>query len=165
MRRFAFPAVVATIVVLAAPLIFAQPSLMSSTYLPMVFGRPTSTPTPTPFPTIGPTATPELPPPSFNNCQEDPAFGQAPNYPVRIVTVDKSAETVTLQNVSPDPINLDGWRMCSIKGNQQHPIGGPLAPNETKVFPGPEGLIWNNSESDPGALYDPEGRLVSYWPN
>jgi hypothetical protein len=62
-------------------------------------------------------------------------------------------------------VSLGGWVMCSVRGSQQHPIGGPLAPGETKVFPGPQGSIWSNGSPDPGALYDPEGRLVSYWPD
>ena len=114
-------------------------------------------------PTPMPAPVPQPPAPSFNNCQADPNAGQAPNYPIKIVTIDKGAEIVTLQNVSPEAVNLDGWRMCSITGNQQHPIGGTLAPNETKQFPGPAANIWNNSNNDPGALYDPQGRLISYY--
>jgi hypothetical protein len=110
-----------------------------------------------------PPAPPALPPPSFNNCQADPNAAAAPNYPVRIVGVDKRFETVTLQNVSPEAIDLTGWRMCSIRGNQEHPISGVLAPGETRTFPGPEGAIWSNSDNDPGALYTPSGQLASYW--
>jgi micrococcal nuclease len=117
-------------------------------------------PSPTPMPQPAP-----LPPPSFNNCQVDPTV--APNYPVQIITVRKDDEVVVLKNMSPDPVSLDGWRMCSIRGNQEYlGIGGSPAPGETKEFPyAGSGNIWNNSDSDPGALYDPEGRLVSYWPN
>lgn len=132
-------------------------------------------PTDAPVPTAGPTEppTPRLPPPiqpqlppSFANCQDDPNFGQAPNYPVLIAKVNKASEVVTLKNVSPDAVSLDGWRMCSIKGNQQHPISGALAPGEQKDFPGPAAAsIWSNSDPDPGALYDGDGRLVSYWKN
>jgi len=82
---------------------------------------------------------------------------------VKIVAVDKRAETVTLRNVSDQPISLDGWIMCSVKGNQQHPVGGPLAPGETKLFFGPAGSIWSNSDPDPGALYNAQGQLISYW--
>jgi hypothetical protein len=112
-----------------------------------------------------PPAPPEPLAPSFNNCQEDPNWTKAPNYPIQIVNVNKQAETVSLKNVSPDPISLDGWRMCSIRGNQQHTVFGPIAPGETRLFLGPEGNIWSNSETDQGALYDPEGRLVAYWPD
>jgi hypothetical protein len=117
-------------------------------------------------PSPQPPPAPQPPPPSFNECRSvaDPA--SAPNFPVRIVTVAKSArpETVTLQNTSTAPVNLDGWIMCSIRGAQRHPIEGVLAPGEQRVFPytGSD-TIWNNTESDPGALYDPEGRLISYW--
>jgi hypothetical protein len=115
-------------------------------------GSPPPTPQPKP-----------LPPPSFNSCQADPQAPNAPNYPVQIVRIDKGAETVTLKNVSPEPVDLAGWRMCSIRGNQEHPIGGALAPGEERIFPGPAGNIWNNSEADDGALYNPQGQLVSYF--
>lgn len=105
---------------------------------------------------------PELPEPSFNNCQDDPNAGQAANYPVLIARVDKGDEIVYLENVSPDPVNLDGWKMCSIKGNQQIPVSGLLAPGETRQFPS-NGTIWNNSETDNGALYNENNQLVSYW--
>jgi len=126
--------------------------------------RSANGPPPPPPPTPQPVP---LPQPSFNNCQADPNAAAAPNYPVKIVTVDKAAETVRLQNVSPDAVNLDGWKMCSITGNQLHEgIGGSLAPGETKDFAHTNpGTIWNNSSSDPGALYNANGQLVSYWNN
>ncbi|NWF79853.1 MAG: thermonuclease family protein [Chloroflexi bacterium] len=99
----------------------------------------------------------------FPGCAVDPGPGVAPETPLRIVGVDKRAETVTLRNMSTAPVDLSGWRMCSIRGGQEHPIGGTLAPDETRSFPGPDGNIWNNSQSDPGALYDAQGNLVSYW--
>ena len=142
------------------------------TFTPTQTQTPSSTPTPTNTPTITftpsptrtpvPTATPTLPPPSFVSCDTPPNAASAPNYPVRIVSINKSAETVTLQNVSTGAINLSGWKMCSITGNQQHPISGSLAAGETKVFPNNGGAIWNNGSPDPGALYNPNGQLVSY---
>lgn len=144
-------------------------------YLPLVRKpRDTSTPVPappatprpttTPTATTGPTSTPALPPPSFNNCQEDPDPGAAPEYPIQITDIDKEAETVTLRNVTTsDTIDLTGWRMCSIRGNQQHAINGTLGPGASRAFPHSGGPIWNNSERDDGALYTPDGRLVSYW--
>ena len=38
-------------------------------------------------------------------------------------------------------------------------------PFEERTFPGPAALIWNNSSSDPGALWNPNGSLISYWPD
>ena len=113
-------------------------------------------------PPIQPTPRP-LPAPSFNNCQADPNPDAAPNYPVQIISIDKVAETVTLKNVSPDAIDLSGWHMCSVRGNQEHAISGTLAPGQAQQFPGPPGTIWSNSESDPGTLYNASGQLVSYW--
>lgn len=128
--------------------------------------EPTNTPTATVPPLPQPSATPSLPPPTLNNCQADPNPGAAPNYPVRITNIDKQAETVTLRNVTvADTIDLSDWTMCSILGNQQHPIGGVLAPGQSQTFPGPAANIWNNSSSDPGALYNADGQLASYWPD
>lgn len=119
-------------------------------------------PEPAPEP---PPEPPALPAPSFNECQADPNADNAPNYPVKIVTVDKAGEVVRLQNVSPEPVDLTGWIMCSITGNQRHEgIGGVLAPGETRDFPYTgSGMIWNNSERDDGALYNARRQLVSYW--
>ncbi len=131
--------------------------------------EPSATSTTTAIPTAtnpAPTGTPTLPPPTLNNCQQDPNPGAAPNYPVRITDIDKEAEVVTLRNVTTgDTIDLSDWTMCSVTGNQQHPIGGTLAPGQSQVFSGPAGSIWNNSSSDPGALYNGDGQLVSYWPD
>ena len=104
-----------------------------------------------------------LPAPTYNECHADPNPDAAPDYPVRIVAIDKRAERVTLKNVSPEHISLDGWHMCSIKGNQEHPVGGALAPGEQKTFDGPPGNIWANGDKDDGALYNAQGQLVSYW--
>jgi hypothetical protein len=114
-------------------------------------------------PAAPPDAHRPLPPPTFNACQQDPAPEAAPDYPVRIVAVDKQAETVTLRNESGEAVDLGGWHMCSIRGNQEHPIGGALAPGESKVFNGPPGTIWNNGDQDDGSLYNGQGQLVSYW--
>ena len=119
-------------------------------------GAPSSPPPAAPAPSL---------PPSYNNCQADPNFSAAPNMPVRIATIDKRAETVTLQNVSDQAVDLNGWHMCSIKGNQEHPIGGVLAPGASQTFNGPPGNIWSNSDRDDGALYNSNGQLVAYWPD
>lgn len=122
-------------------------------------------------PVVGatPTAMPEATPlsPSFDGCRTEPNAALAPNVPVAIVAIDKRAEVVTLRNVGRAMVNLDGWTMCSMRGAQIHSgIGGMLAPGETRDFPrAGSGNIWTDNASDPGALYDAEGRLVAYWPD
>jgi len=156
----------------------------TATLIPMPTGTSTATATATPSPTPSspatataiatasatssttPTASP-TPTGTIGVCQTDPDPAAAPDHPVRIVTVVKDAnpEVVRLRNASNTAVDLTGWRMCSIKGNQEHDgIGGFLAPNETKGFPYTgSGPIWNNAEQDDGALYNAAGQLVSYW--
>lgn len=125
-------------------------------------GSGTATPPPAATPTV--TGNQALPP-SFDGCRTEPNAARAPNAPVAIVSIDKRAEVVTLRNVSNATVNLDGWTMCSMRGAQIHQgIGGALAPGETRSFPRDGGRdIWTDNASDPGALYDAEGRLVAYW--
>ncbi len=108
---------------------------------------------------------PHVPPPGPGDegCGFDPG-PVAPEFPVKIVAVNDQSETVTLRNVSGDPVNLDGWRMCSIRGPQEHRgIGGILAPGEQRDFTHEGGNVWRNDGRDPGALYNAQGQLISYW--
>lgn len=159
------------------------PAQPNGVYLPVVNGDlPTATPTqtatatvtptitattgaPTATPTVTATATPTLPPADFVNCATVGNPSRAPNYPIRITGIDKAGETVTLQNRSAAPIALGSWRMCSVAGGQQQTLSGVLQAGETRTFPNTGGNIWNNSSSDPGALWNPSGQLVSYWPD
>jgi hypothetical protein len=145
------------------------PALPTSTPAPVVPttpptpAPPTSTPAP-PTPTFPPPAEP--PPPSFNACQSDPNEYQAPNYPVRILWVNKETEVFALQNVSDRPIDLRGWTMCSVSDSQRYDaMNVTLAPTEIKRFVFPGAAIWKNEERDDGALYNPQGQLISYWFN
>lgn len=98
----------------------------------------------------------------------EPADPQrAPNSPVRIAGIFKAStpEVVELENVSNEPVSLDGWQVVSVRAFQIHRgIGGMLMPGERKAFPYTgRGNMWNNRERDDGALYDPTGKLISYW--
>jgi len=146
------------------------PTPIDPQYLPLVVNPgPTPTPTatatliPTPTAIATPTATPTLPPASYNNCQTEHNPSAAPHYPIRILRNDKDLETVTLQNVSAVSVNFAGWHMCSITGNQQHPLVGGLSPGQTLTFPNLGEPIWDNDNIDDGALYNTAGQLVSYW--
>jgi hypothetical protein len=86
------------------------------------------------------------------------------NFPVKIITINKVSEIVTLQNVSSEPVDLQGWRMVSVLGLQQHPgIEGMIAPGEQRHFANVGKKIWRDDAPDDGALYAPDGQLVSYW--
>jgi hypothetical protein len=102
-------AIMLVALILGAPLIFAASSGANTNYLALVMhvvppptpttsAPPTVTlrPPRTPIATVGPTATPTLPPSSFNGCQADPNPSAAPNYPVRIVTINAAAQCVYL---------------------------------------------------------------------
>lgn len=174
--RSAIAALMATALMASLGLVAAQaPDCATDrcVYLPLM-EKPPDTPTPTHTPTLTPTLppppptrTPTLPPPTYNGCQSEPNPGSAPDYPVRVVTVFKSAvpEVVRLQNTSAAPVSLDGWHMCSMHGSQLHEgVGGVIAPGETRDYPYTgSNFIWNNTLRDDGALYTPDGRLASYW--
>lgn len=130
-----------------------------------LLGREVHTPTAPPAPTPTPSPIPGALPPSFNNCKADPNAALAPNYPIKIVTVNKVLEFVRLQNLSNAPVNLIGWRMCSINGAQTHTgIRDVMPVGAIGDFPyAGQDSIWINSIRDDGALYDPDGRLISYW--
>ncbi|MGB9753587.1 MAG: nuclease [Roseiflexus castenholzii] len=135
------------------------PETCNGERVPAGSATPLARPSPTPLSVATPL------PPSFDGCRTEPNAARAPNAPVVIVSIDKRAEIVTLRNLSSEPVSLDGWTMCSMRGAQVHQgIGGVLAPGETRSFPRAGGRdIWTDNTSDPGALYDAEGRLVAYW--
>lgn len=106
-------------------------------------------------------------PPSYNVCAADPYAERAPNYPVAILMIDKEAELVILIGRSPTPVNLDGWKLCSMTGNQLH---ASVFPGITLPYDGSVGIssradgpIWDDTLRDDAALYDAHGSLVSYF--
>lgn len=100
-------------------------------------------------------------------CTANPNASNAPNSPVRILTVNKAAtpESVVIKNISGVDVDVNGWRICSITGNQIHAIlqGTIGAGVEATITSRAIGLIWNNNDKDDGALYNANGELISYW--
>jgi micrococcal nuclease len=86
-------------------------------------------------------------------------------------------ETVTLTNGGAGPVDLSGWTLVSVRGNQRYgfPGGTVLDPGASlTIFSGPGAdtagplywttdNVWNNSEFDPAELYDASGGLVDRW--
>ncbi|HMQ33989.1 MAG TPA: thermonuclease family protein [Chloroflexaceae bacterium] len=111
-----------------------------------------------------PPASGAAPAPASASCPRAPEAPAAPETPLRIVGLDKVGEVVELANVGFEPVSLDGWVLCSVRGGEsQAGLSGTLAPGEARAFPNPGNPIWSNSNRDDAALYDPAGRLVSYW--
>ena len=81
------------------------------------------------------------------------------------MSIKKERETVVLRNISSATVDLTGWHMCSISGNEEHQgIGGTLAPGASATFPHSNpGNLWNNGERDDGALYNAQGQLIDYY--
>lgn len=120
---------------------------------------PVPTATPTPEPTVAPTAVP---------------VGTAMKVPVVISGLDKKSECVSVRNTSDKDIDLTGWYILSVTGNQRFnfPDGYTIkAGTEVKVasFEATGDLfwtkanMWNNSKSDPAEFYNAEGILQSRW--
>ena len=115
--------------------------------------------------------TPTPPPP--------PAAERSQPQGVFIAEVHKAGkpETVTLENGGLGPVDLSGWTLVSVRGNQRYgiPGGTVLDPGaRITVYSGPGAdtagplfwttdNVWNNSEFDPAELYDAAGALVSRW--
>jgi hypothetical protein len=162
----------------SAPTEISEPTIIpSNTPTP----SPTLTPSPSPTPTFfesqnqnrtptatngpTPTETPTLPEASFNNCEYENNPNLAPDYPVIIVKIykDGDREFVTLRNESHERVDLTGWRLCSLRARQQHPIFGILAVGQEYNFQGSINHIWNLDPGDEAALYNPQGQLVSFF--
>ena len=124
----------------------------STVHLPVIMNPPIPTATPIPTEFSCPAIPLSLP-------------SGVPDSPVKIVSIDKRAESVQLQNVSGESVDLSGWHMCSVRGTQEHrPITSILAPSETASYVNNTGdNVWHNTARDDGALYNADGQLVSYW--
>lgn len=97
---------------------------------------------------------------------------------VRIERVDLRAEEVVLVNDGAEVVDLSGWQLISVVGNQTYrfPAGTKLKPGERLVVKsgpraasGPGVLVWTrqavwNNNGDPAELRDSAGRLVDRYP-
>jgi hypothetical protein len=92
------------------------------------------------------------------------------------LVVDPVAETARIANIGTASVDLTGWRLVSVRGNQvfdQFPAGFVLAPGQSVTVTSGAGAaqgagflrwtndnIWNNS-GDPGQLLDNDGNVVA----
>lgn len=94
------------------------------------------------------------------------------------IEVDKQAELVTITNTTDDAIQMKGWKLVSVRGNQTYPFGQYVLNAQKRVIissadevrSSDDDLllwgatnIWNNKESDPAELYNEYNELVAVW--
>ncbi|TJX13930.1 MBL fold metallo-hydrolase [Tissierella creatinini] len=93
---------------------------------------------------------------------------------VEISALDKKGELLTINSISDKDVDMTGWKLVSLKGNQQFlfpsytlkagtsvTVGG-FDSKDISDFDWEEGNgIWSNSDSDPAELYDASGNMVS----
>lgn len=98
---------------------------------------------------------------------------------VRIEHIDLVAEEVVLVNEGAQPVDLSGWVLVSVVGNQRFrfPSGTVIGPGKRlivrsgpKAIDGPGVLVWTrqyiwNNQGDPAELRNADGRLVSRYPD
>ena len=149
-------------------------------FVPSAF--PTLTPSPTGTPILTPsapaataTSIPSATASPVPTATNPPPTGTATSVPpVVVIAVNKRAEYVEIQNLSPAPVDLLGWRLVSETGNQSCDLRGSLAPNEVlRIWArrGNPGFdcrfpndIWRDNQADPAVLYNPQGEEVSRFP-
>lgn len=105
-----------------------------------------------------------------NSDKQNDDFDNTGNEGVIIQNIDKEGEIITIKNNSSSSINLKGWKIVSVTGNQTFvfPDYTLAAGASVTVASGDvsgdliwgKANIWNNSKSDPGELYDSSGNLV-----
>lgn len=112
--------------------------------------------------------------PSTESSNADPSAGPGSGTPaanVAISGVDKVAELVTIENNGLSDVNLAGWVLISVTGNQRFTFPSYILKAGAKITVASGGAygdlvwstsnIWNNSSSDPAQLYDSTGTLIS----
>ena len=105
-----------------------------------------------------------------------PAKEMIENTGVEISELDKKAEYIVISNSNPQSIDLTGWKIVSVLGNQSFTFPafsleanasvkiGDSAENPDVTFHWLDGGgTWNNSKSDPAELYNNNGELVDIY--
>lgn len=95
---------------------------------------------------------------------------------VSISALDKKAEYIVIRNSSANAVDLTGWKIVSVLGNQSFTFpafslaaGAAVKVGDSANNSGIDfhwldgGGTWNNSKSDPAELYDSAGKLVDVY--
>lgn len=91
---------------------------------------------------------------------------------IKIAALDKKAEFITLINNENYDVELTGWTIVSVRGNQRFTFPTYTLTAGSKVIVGDSGRnnvdfhwldgkgVWNDSKSDPAELYDNNRNLI-----
>lgn len=92
---------------------------------------------------------------------------------ISITEIDKKAEYVIIKNISNTDVNLQGWKIVSVTGEQEFTFPKyTLEKGDTiTITSGKDNInngdfywgkanVWNNDKNDPGELYDSSGNLI-----
>jgi len=106
-----------------------------------------------------------------DNNDEDNNDEDKENQSISIEDIDKVKELVFIKNNGSTKVNLKGYKLLSVKGNQQFIFPDvTIEPGETITVSSGDGKgdiqwgkknMWSNSSEDPGKLYNSEGKLIS----
>jgi beta-lactamase superfamily II metal-dependent hydrolase len=109
-----------------------------------------------------------------NNITESNTIIENSTGQVKISALDKKAEVITITNSSSSDVDMTGWIIKSVTGEQTFVFPEYVLKCGTSVnvggydsadicnFQWEQGNgVWNNSKSDPAELYDSKGVLVS----
>lgn len=89
------------------------------------------------------------------------------------LSIDPAADTITLRNISGEPVSLDGYSIFSATGDESILLTGltlepggrwVIGSRNTKVHTDQtwdKARVWSETKADVGSLYDPWGRLVA----
>ncbi|WKY45122.1 lamin tail domain-containing protein [Eubacteriaceae bacterium ES2] len=117
-------------------------------------------------------------PDEVNNELNNSITDEATYSGVVISELDKKAEYIILKNTSADSVDLTGWKIVSVLGDQTFTFPAYSLASGASVKIGDAannsgidfywldgGGTWNNSKSDPAELYDVNGQLVDRYKN
>lgn len=95
---------------------------------------------------------------------------------ITIDTLDKKAEYIVIKNSGANAVDLTGWKIVSVQGNQSFTFpafnlaaGATVKVGDSANNSGIDfhwldgGGTWNNSKPDPAELYDNSGKLVDVY--
>jgi len=93
------------------------------------------------------------------------------NESVSIQNIDKVKELVYIKNNGNTKVNLKGYKLLSVKGNQEFIFPEvTIEPGEVITVSSGDGKgdiqwgkqnMWSNSDEDPGKLFNRDGKLIS----